>query len=148
MRASDNGARVLSHPLTFGGWLNPYSAAFELTLGTVRPCLTPPLEYAPAPLARLAPRTHARAGARGGSCDMEDTMRKYIVADNAPPWVAGRRVSPGDVLTLSEIDASYEVARGLLVPAGAATAAKAEADKADAKAKDEKAPKGRRSRKE
>lgn len=75
-------------------------------------------------------------------------MRKYIVTDNAPPWVAGRRVNPGDILTLSELDASYEVARGLLVPAGAVAAAKDEAAKADAPAKDEKAVRGRRSRKE
>lgn len=64
-------------------------------------------------------------------------IKKFIVADNAPPWVAGRRVSPGDVLTLPEEDASYEIARGLLRPAGAATAAKAEATRMDTAAKPE-----------
>jgi len=59
MRARDHGALVFPHSLT--GWLNPYNAAFELTLGTVRPCLTPPLQYAPDQRARLAPRTRTRA---------------------------------------------------------------------------------------
>lgn len=61
MWTSDNRPPVLPHSLTFGGWLNPYNAAFELTLGTVRPCLTPPLQYAPDQRARLAPRTRTRA---------------------------------------------------------------------------------------
>jgi len=91
-------------------------------------------------------------------------MRKFIVADNAPPWVAGRRVNPGDVLTLSELDASYEVARGLLLPVDEARVEKrvvvehapaapvsavepaVEEEPQETEAEGDNAPKGRRKR--
>lgn len=50
-------------------------------------------------------------------------MKNYIVTETAPEWVAGRRVMPGDVLALTDEQAAYEVARGLLRPATAAVAA-------------------------
>ena len=33
-------------------------------------------------------------------------------------WVAGRKVRPGEVLVLSEDEAEYELARGLICEAG------------------------------
>lgn len=48
------------------------------------------------------------------------SIRSYVVTDSAGPWVAGRRVEPGDILTLPEADAEYEVARKQLEVVGAA----------------------------
>lgn len=57
------------------------------------------------------------------------TTKRYIVNDGAPEWVAGRRVRPGDVLTLTDNQAAYELMRGLVRAAPVAVAAAAEAAK-------------------
>lgn len=43
-------------------------------------------------------------------------MPKYQVTDRAGSWVAGRKVAPGDILTLTEEQAEYEIARGMIAP--------------------------------
>ena len=50
-------------------------------------------------------------------------MKQYIVTEKAPEWVAGRRVKPGDILTLTDQQAEYEVMRGLIEPAPPSRAA-------------------------
>lgn len=45
--------------------------------------------------------------------------KRYRVSDAAGPWVAGRKVAPGDHLELTDDQAAYELARGQIeVPAG------------------------------
>lgn len=42
--------------------------------------------------------------------------KKYQVTESAPIEVAGRRVSPGDVLELTEPQARYELLQGFVEP--------------------------------
>lgn len=42
--------------------------------------------------------------------------KKYLVTEAAPIEVAGRRVSPGDVLELTEPQARYELLQGFVEP--------------------------------
>lgn len=57
---------------------------------------------------------------------------KYSVTETAPIEVAGRRVSPGDVLELTEPQARYELLQGFIEPfeAPSKKAAKTKADAA------------------
>ncbi|MBI1649875.1 hypothetical protein [Hyphomicrobium sulfonivorans] len=56
-------------------------------------------------------------------------MKQYIVTPVAGEWVAGRRVNHGDVISLTDEQAEYELARGLIVLATPSVAAEAEAAK-------------------
>lgn len=60
--------------------------------------------------------------------DRDVTVKAYEVT-GVSEWVAGRRVKRGDVLMLTDNQAAYEIARGLLRPAGSAAVAATNAEK-------------------
>lgn len=58
-------------------------------------------------------------------------MRKrYRVTEAAGPWVAGRKVSPGDILELTDEQAEYEILRDQIEAAGASEQATERVDSA------------------
>jgi hypothetical protein len=52
--------------------------------------------------------------------------RDFMVTSKAGPKVSGRRVKPGDSITLGELEADHEIRTGAIEPAKPAAAPEAE----------------------
>lgn len=73
---------------------------------------------------------------------MSDTKKDFVVTDAAGPRpeVAGKRVTAGDTLTLSAVEAEYELSRGVIMEADVYAQRKANAEKANPPAPGSDAP--------